>query len=192
MEKGNVSGEQLILRALAIVVLMAVALWALGRVPICACGDIKIWHGVVRSSENSQHIADWYTPSHVVHGFLFYFVLHLLMPGAPFATKLLIALGGEAAWEVLENTPLIINRYRTATMAFDYYGDSILNSVCDTFAMTLGFFLAARLPVLATVAIAAAFELITGFIIRDNLTLNIVMLLYPLDWIKAWQEAGGS
>jgi hypothetical protein len=163
------------------------ALWLMGRVPVCTCGYVKLWHGVVASSENSQHILDWYTPSHVIHGFLFYLGLHLLMPKASFGTKLLLALGLEAAWEVLENSPLIIDRYRSATISLDYYGDSIVNSVADALAMLLGFVLAYRLPVAATVAIALFFELFTGWMIRDNLTLNVIMLLYPLDGIKAWQ-----
>jgi hypothetical protein len=191
VEQARASEGQLILGVLTIILLMAAALWAMGRVPICTCGEIKLWHGVVKSAENSQHITDWYTPSHIVHGFLFYFFLHLLLPRAPFATKFLIAIGIEASWEVLENTPFIISRYRTSTIAFDYFGDSILNSICDALAMMLGFLLAARLPVSATVALALAFELFTGILIRDNLTLNIIMLLYPPDWIRAWQEGGG-
>jgi Protein of unknown function (DUF2585) len=173
-----------------IIAALAAALWIMGRVPICQCGTIKLWHGVVKSAENSQHITDWYTPSHVIHGFLFYMVLHYLMPNASFATKFLLALGVEAAWEVFENTPFTINRYRNETISLDYYGDSIINSVADTLAMALGFILASRLPVAVTVALALAFELFTGWMIRDNLTLNIIMLLYPMDWIKAWQAGG--
>lgn len=191
MEQSRVGREHLIAGVLGILVVMAGALFWLGRSPICTCGDIKLWHGIVKSAENSQHLTDWYTPSHVVHGFLFYFVLHLTMPKVPVAAKLLIALGLEAAWEVLENTSFTIDRYRTSTFAYDYYGDSILNSISDCLAMIVGFVLAARLPVLAPVAIGVAFELFTGWAIRDNLTLNVLMLIYPLDWIKAWQVAGG-
>ena len=176
---------------LLMLLFIAGVLWLMGRTPICTCGDIKLWHGVVKSAENSQHITDWYTPSHLIHGFLLYGALHLLMPRASLAAKLLIAVGVEGAWEIFENTPFTINRYRTDTIAFDYYGDSILNSVCDTLAMVAGFMLAARLPVAATLALALAFEIFTGAMIRDNLTLNIIMLVHPVEWIKMWQLGAG-
>jgi hypothetical protein len=177
-----------VLAAVGLITLLAAILWWMGREPICKCGDIKLWHGIANSSENSQHIADWYTPSHIIHGFIFYGLLTLVMPRASFATKLLIAIGIEGAWEIFENTDYTINRYRTATISLDYYGDSILNSVSDTLAMVLGFFAAARLPVAATIAIALCFELFTGYIIRDNLTLNVLMLLYPVEAVKVWQS----
>jgi hypothetical protein len=176
---------------LALIAGLAAVLWALGRTPICTCGEIRLWHGVVKSPENSQHIADWYTPSHVIHGFIFYAVLWWLMPKAPFATRLLLALGIESAWEIVENTNFTIERYRTGTIALDYYGDSILNSVMDTAAMAAGFWLASVLPVAVTVALALAAELFTGYMIRDNLTLNVIMLLFPLEAIKTWQSGAG-
>ena len=177
-----------LLAVLAILTCLAAVLFWMGRVPICKCGMIKLWHGVVVSSENSQHLTDWYTPSHVIHGILFYGALHWLMPRSSFAVKLLLALGAESAWEIFENTEFTINRYRTATISLDYYGDSILNSVSDATAMVLGFVLASRLPVAVTVALAIGFELFTGWAIHDNLTLNVIMLVHPFDAIKAWQS----
>ena len=163
---------------------------ALGQPPICKCGHIKLWHGIVHSSENSQQISDWYTPSHVIHGFAFYFLFWLvgrrLPPGARFVAAVLL----EAGWEVLENTPLIINRYRAATIAFDYAGDSVLNSMADIAAMMAGYLIARRSPVWASIAFVITMELLVAAFIRDNLTLNILMLLYPLEAIKRWQAGG--
>jgi hypothetical protein len=168
----------------------AVILLAMGREPICKCGSIKLWHGVVVSSENSQHITDWYTPSHIVHGLLFYGALHLLAGRLGLLPRAVIATVVEAAWEIAENTEAVIQRYREATIALDYFGDSVLNSVSDIAAMWLGFALAARLPVWASVALALVLEAGVALMIRDNLTLNVLMLLWPLDSVKAWQAGG--
>lgn len=175
--------------ALVIFVLQIVILYAMGRIPICECGYIKLWEGGVNTSGNSQHLSDWYTPSHIIHGFLFYGFAWLLFRRAPLTARLSFAILIEAAWEILENTPMVIDRYRTATMALGYTGDSILNSAMDTVFMVLGFLAAARLPIWMIVAIAVFFELMTGWIIRDNLALNVVMLIWPVDAIREWQAA---
>jgi hypothetical protein len=173
----------------AVLVLQIVIEYWMGRTPICECGTIKLFEPNANGPGNSQHLADWYTPSHIIHGFLFYGLAHLTLRGKPLAAKLLLALVIESGWEILENSPLIIDRYRAATISLDYYGDSILNSVMDTVFMAVGFFFARRAPVASTVAIAIIFEIFTGWLIRDNLTLNVLMLVYPLDAVKAWQSA---
>ena len=173
-----------------IAILMAMTLFWLGRTPICTCGYVKLWHGQVMSSENSQHLLDWYTPSHILHGLAFYFGLRYLAPRLSVGWRLVIASVIEAGWEVVENTSWIIDRYRGETAALDYFGDSIINSSADFAAMVVGFLIAMRAPVWVSVAIFIAAEVIVGYIIRDGLMLNIIMLLWPLEAIKQWQLGG--
>ena len=179
------------LLTLAAVLATAAVLIGMGRLPICECGYVRLWVGDPNTPDNSQHVADWYTLSHVVHGFLFYGLLWLVLPRRiGFAARLALAVGIEVSWELLENTDFVINRYRETTISLDYFGDSVLNSVFDTLWMAAGFVLAARLPWKATAALAVALELLAAWAIRDNLTLNILMLVHPSEAVRAWQAGG--
>jgi uncharacterized protein DUF2585 len=174
----------------AIVLLAATVEFSLGRQPICKCGVVKLWHGVVQSSENSQHLSHWYTPSHIVHGIWFFLLTWLVARRQPLAWRLAIAVAVEAAWEVIENTPFIIDRYRAATISLDYYGDSIINSMSDIVAMTVGFGFAASVRWWVSAVAILVMEIGVALVIRDNLFLNILMLIHPFDAVKHWQAGG--
>lgn len=176
-----------LLTAIMAVMTCVILLW-MGRVPWCACGHIDLW-GTVGTSEGSQQLFDWYTPSHLLHGFLFYAALWLVARRMAIGWRLVIATLIECAWEIAENTNAVIERYREVTISLDYYGDSVLNSASDIIAMFIGFWLSRVLPVWASFAIVIGFEVLTMAIIRDGLALNIIMLLYPLDIIRDWQAA---
>ena len=175
------------LLALLIFALAATIELALGRNPICACGTIELWVGARDSPKTSQMLADWYSLSHIVHGLLFYALLWLIVRRWPIEWRFLTALLIEAIWEVTENTPLVIDRYRATTAALGYSGDSVLNSMSDILMMTLGFFAARKLPFWASIAFLILLEVVPLFAIRDNLTLNVWNFLAPNAAVQAWQ-----
>lgn len=176
--------------ALLIIAAAATIELAMGRHAICTCGRVDLWVGARDSARTSQMLTDWYSLSHVVHGLLFYALLWLLFRRWPVQWRFLAALLIEAAWEVVENTPFVIDRYRETTAALGYSGDSVLNSVSDMLMMGLGFALARRLPVWSSVLLLVILEVIPLFAIRDNLALNIWNLLAPNAQVSAWQAGG--
>lgn len=161
--------------------------WLSGRPPLCVCGRVRLWTGVVNGPENSQMMADWYSLSHVVHGLLFYSFLWLAARRWPPGRRLILATLVEAGWELLENSPVIIERYRAGTIALGYSGDSILNSMSDIVFMVVGFVLASHLRPWTTMALGVALELVSLLAIRDNLALNVLMLVHPIDAVRTWQ-----
>ena len=179
------------LLAFGLLLLTAGALFVMGREPICACGTVKLWHGEVFSSENSQHLTDWYTPSHLLHGILFFAAFAALNRWLPkrlsLGVRFVLSTVIECAWEIAENTDAVIERYRETTIALDYYGDSIVNSSADIAAMWLGFAIAARAPVWLSISLVLGFEILTTALIRDGLTLNVLMLLHPIEAVRTWQ-----
>lgn len=174
---------------------IVIILLGMHRPPICPCGTVRLWQGVVELAENSQQISDWYSFSHVIHGFLFYGAAHVIWRRFGFEAlsskwALMLSVLVEGSWEILENSPIIIDRYRAVTISWGYSGDSVLNSAADMGFMTLGFLFAARAPALLTVAVALIFEAFTLWMIRDNLTLNVLMLVSPVEAVRQWQAAG--
>ncbi|MDF2378744.1 MAG: DUF2585 family protein [Candidatus Gracilibacteria bacterium] len=181
------SKKNLSLIVIGILIAQALILHFMGRLWVCDCDSIKLWYPDANGSENSQHFFDPYFFSHIVHGLLFFVIL--LMFDMPLWKKLLIALGIEVAWEIVENTPMTIERYRAATISLGYTGDTILNSVMDTVAMIAGFWFAAKNRLWTTVSLIILIEIVMAWWIKDNLLLNVIMLLYPLEWIREWQAA---
>ena len=176
--------------AFLIVAAAAAILLAMGRNPICTCGTVDLWVGTRDSPKTSQMLADWYSLSHIVHGLLFYAALWLVARSWPVERQFLIALLIESAWEVIENTPFVIDRYRATTAALGYTGDSVINSLSDITMMALGFLAARKLPVWASIALLILLEIVPLFVIRDNLALNIWTLVAPNAAVQAWQAGG--
>lgn len=181
--------------AIGMALVIVIILLGMHRPPICPCGTVRLWQGVVESAENSQQISDWYSFTHVIHGFLFYGAAHIIWRRFGFEAlspkwALMLSILVEGSWEILENSPIIIDRYRAVTISWGYSGDSVLNSAADMGFMTLGFLFAARAPALLTVTIALIFEAFTLWMIRDNLTLNVLMLVSPIESVRLWQAAG--
>ena len=176
--------------ACTIIAAAVAILLTMGRNPMCTCGDLDLWVGLRDSPRTSQMLSDWYSLSHIVHGLLFYLSLWLIMRRWSVQVRFLVALLIEGAWEVIENTPFVIDRYRETTAALGYTGDSVINSLSDILMMVLGFLAARKLPVWTSIALVLALEIVPLFVIRDNLTLNVWTLLAPNDAVQAWQAGG--
>jgi hypothetical protein len=185
-----ISRRNAAIAGLALVAIAAAILLAMGRHPICTCGAIDLWVGQRDSPKTSQMLADWYSFSHIVHGLWFYAILWLIARRWPVELRFLGALLVEASWEIVENTPMVIDRYRHATAALGYNGDSVINSVSDIAMMGAGFLAARKLPSWASILLLVALEVVPLFVIRDNLALNIWMLLWPDKAVAAWQAGG--
>ena len=186
----SIRNPRVLIAGAGLLILQAFVLWLMGQPAICTCGYIKLWEGVVLGPGNSQHLADWYTFSHFIHGLLFYWLLTLVAPKLSVRARLLIAVGVEVSWEVVENTPWLIDHYRQQALAQGYIGDSIFNSLSDTLAMVLGFVAAWRLPVWASVLLGLMLEGVSMFFVRDGLALNAINLLHHFDVIDHWQANG--
>ena len=179
-----------VVASIAVLALTAIIEMGMGRSPLGPDGRFGWWDGDIWSSENSQRVADAYSFSHIVHGILFFALIYLLARRLPLRHRFLVALLAEAGWEILENSPLIIDRYREATIAQGYVGDSVLNSCCDVLMMAIGFLFAWRMRAWVSVAAVLVLEIGCLLWVRDNLTLNVIMLIHPIAALKAWQSAG--
>jgi hypothetical protein len=165
--------------------------WCMGRLPLGPDAKFGWWDGDIWSSENSQRFADPYSFSHIGHGLIFFAILWAVArKKLTVKQRFLIALLLEAAWEILENSPLIINRYRSTTISLGYTGDSILNSMSDIMMMCVGFLFANWARPWMSVALILVMEIGCALWVRDNLTLNVIMLIHPVEAIKHWQMAG--
>ena len=173
-----------------ILLVVAIVEYMLGRSPLGPDGHFGWWDGDIWSSENSQRVADPYTFSHIAHGLIFYWFLGLVAKKLPKKYRLIIAILIEAGWEILENSPIIINRYRDVTIASGYVGDSILNSVSDIVWMAIGFWFASCSKVWISIVLLVTMELGCAYYVRDNLTLNVIMLVDPIPAIQQWQIDG--
>ncbi len=169
---------------------MVLLLHLQGRIWWCACGEPSAWNGEIFSGHTSQHFFDHYSFTHVLHGVVFFGLAWVLFPRWRYGWRMWFAVLLEALWELLENSPMIIQRYREATIDKGYMGDSILNSTGDLVSCAIGFIIASRLGLKKSIVFYVVVELILLAWIRDNLTLNVIMLLYPIDAIKAWQSSG--
>lgn len=189
LELGKQHRSTLIVFAAVLSLTAALETW-MGRSSLGPDHRFGWWDGSIWSAENSQRVADAYSFSHIIHGILFYALLHLMARGLALRHRFTLAALLEAGWEILENSPLIIDRYREATIALGYVGDGALNSCSDIVMMALGFYFARRMPVWVSVAAVATMEIACLVWVRDNLTLNIIMLIHPIAALKAWQSAG--
>jgi hypothetical protein len=179
----------ILLGALAV---QATILRLMGQPLFCDCGVVRVWNGVIRSGENSQQLTDWYTFSHIIHGLLFYAGIRLFLPRLSLAKAFALALAIEVGWELFENSPPVIARYRLQALARGYSGDSVLNSCADVLACAIGFVAAAKLPVRVSVGAVVAMEVFTLVMVRDSLALNVIQFVFPIEAVGRWQDAATS
>lgn len=175
---------------LVLITISGAILYLMGRDLICPCGYVLVWGADAPVEQSSKHMFDWYSPSHLLHGFIFFAILWLVARRLTLGTRAAIAVAVECLWEVVENTPWVINAYRELPAGAGYSGDSVLNATVDILCMAVGFWLARVLPVWMSVAIFLGFEALTLWLIRDGLMLNVLMLLWPVEAIATWQAGG--
>lgn len=176
-----------LLASLAAILFGGIGLYAMGRLPFGPDGHFGFWSGETQSQFNSQRLFDAYSFTHIIHGIGFYFLLSIFARRLPVRYRLIIAVVVEVAWELLENTDMVINRYRAETLSLNYYGDSVLNSMSDMVVALIGFVMAWRWPVWVSILTVAVIEVALAIFIRDNLSLNILLLVYPIEAVKNWQ-----